>query len=60
MNLYIYKWFMNEFWTLSHLVFEQTLNYLAKVAIGIPVVFHNGLNCGYHFIIRQPAEEFKG
>lgn len=51
---------MNEFWTLSHLVFEQTLNYLAKVAIGIPVVFHNGLNCGYHFIIRQPAEEFKG
>ena len=26
----------------------------------IPVVFHNGLNYDYHFIIEKLANEFKG
>ena len=26
----------------------------------IPVVFHNGLNYDYHFIIRELANEFEG
>ena len=26
----------------------------------IPIVFHNGLTCDYHFIIKKLAEEFKG
>ena len=26
----------------------------------IPVVFHNGSTCDYHFIIKQLAREFKG
>ena len=25
----------------------------------IPIVFHNGSNCDYHFIIKELAEEFK-
>ena len=25
----------------------------------IPIVFHNGLNYDYHFIIKESAEEFK-
>ena len=24
-----------------------------------PMVFHNGSNCNYHFIIKELAEEFK-
>ena len=24
----------------------------------IPMVFHNGLNCDYHFIIKELAEKF--
>ena len=26
----------------------------------IPVVFHNGSNCDYHFIIKELANEFEG
>ena len=26
----------------------------------IPVVFHNGSKYDFHFIIKEPAEEFKG
>ena len=26
----------------------------------IPIVFHNGSNYGYHFIIKELAEEFEG
>ena len=26
----------------------------------IPVVFHNGSNCVYHFIIKELANEFEG
>ena len=26
----------------------------------IPVVFHNGLKCNYHFIIKELANEFEG
>ena len=25
----------------------------------IPIVFHNGSNCDYHFIIKELAEEFQ-
>ena len=25
----------------------------------IPIIFHNGSNCDYHFIIKELAEEFK-
>ena len=33
------------------------LNY--SVPKKIPTVFHNGSNYGYHFIIKELAEEFK-
>ena len=26
----------------------------------VPVVFHNGSNCDYHFIMKQLANKFKG
>ena len=31
-----------------------------KVPKEIPIVFHNGSTCGYHFIIKELAKEFKG
>ena len=31
-----------------------------KIPREIPVVFHNGFTCNYHFIIKQLAIEFKG
>ena len=31
-----------------------------NVPTEIPVVFHNGLNCDYHFIIKELANEFEG
>ena len=31
-----------------------------KIAKEIPVLFHNGYTCDYHFIIKQLAKEFKG
>ena len=31
-----------------------------KIPREIPVVFHNGSACIYHFIIKQLAEKFKG
>ena len=26
----------------------------------IPVVFHNGSNCDYHFVVKELAKEFEG
>ena len=31
-----------------------------KIPKQIPVVFHNGSTCDYHFIIKEIAEEFEG
>ena len=31
-----------------------------KTPTETPVVFHNGFNCDYHFIIEELAEEFEG
>ena len=30
-----------------------------KISKNVPVVFHNGSTCDYHFIIKQLAKEFK-
>ena len=31
-----------------------------KIPKEIPVLFHNGSTCDYHFIIKELANEFKG
>ena len=31
-----------------------------KIRKEIPVVFHNGSTCDYHFVIKQLAKEFDG
>ena len=31
-----------------------------KTPKNIPIVFHNGSTCDYHFIIKELAEEFEG
>ena len=35
-------------------------NLRCKIPKEIPVVFHNGSTCDYHFIIKELAEEFEG
>ena len=34
------------------------MNY--KITKDIPIIFHNGSTYEYHFIIKEPAKEFKG
>ena len=35
-------------------------NLRCKIPTEIPLVFHNGSTCDYHFIIKELAEEFEG
>ena len=41
-------------------VAHSICNLRFNVSNGIPVVFHNGSNCNYHFIIKGLANEFVG
>ena len=34
-------------------------NLIYKTPKKIPIVFHNGSTCDYHFIIKELAEEFE-
>ena len=38
---------------------DSIWNLRINVPNEIPVVFHNGTNCDYHFIIKELANEFK-
>ena len=38
---------------------HNTCNLKHSVPKKIPIVFHNGSNYDYHFIIKEVAEEFK-
>ena len=44
-------------------IMQENIEVLRTVYVivpkNIPVVFHNGLNNDYHFIIKELAEEFK-
>ena len=39
---------------------HNTCNLRYKVPKNIPVIFHNGSTCDYHFIIKERASEFDG
>ena len=47
--------FIGEYWGATHSICY--LNY--SVPKRVPIVSHNGSNCGYHFIIKELAEELK-
>ena len=39
---------------------HSTCNLRYKMPKNIPVIFHNGSTCDYHFIIRELVKEFEG
>ena len=39
---------------------HNTCNLRYKMPKNIPVIFHNGSTCDYHFIIRELVKEFEG
>ena len=43
-----------------NIVAHDICNLRYKTPKEIPVVFHNGSTYGYHFIIKELAEEFEG